>query len=520
MKKLLLQVFAIVTTVAIVNKASAQVRYLDPVFSSVNKTSNIEYDSNRSLNILYGTPYPIGNQPFITFKLKCDIYEPAGDTVTNRPLIIMLSTGSYLPPIINRQTTGSKDDSSIVEMCTRFAQKGYVVVAMNYRSGWNAATTVQADAAEQLIKVTYRALQDVRNCVRFMKSNASTYKINTNKICVGGQGTGGYIVLGLATIDKRSEIESNPKFQRSNFSPMVSVDTLGDWKGIGGAPYFNYSGDPTINSDVQMVFNYGGALADSAWLEANSLPMIGIQSKGDIFAPYNTGNVVVPTTGITVIPNASGAGDFIPSANAKGVNTKMNAKNYTDPFTVRAMQASGGVKAVFPFITSFPIDGSPWEWWDIATAQAITAVMYQGYPVPANGRAADSLSRLTNPTMSAAKARAYIDTIQGFVCPRIATQLDLISAPSTSVKEISNINNILSVYPNPANTNVNISVDITKAGISEINLMDVAGKIISTISEVNAHDYNLNLSNMSQGIYFVNVKLTNGVSATKRLMIN
>ncbi|MFN5884743.1 MAG: hypothetical protein ACK445_05345, partial [Bacteroidota bacterium] len=195
---------------------------------------------------------------------------------------------------------------------------------------WNPATTIQEVAAEQLIKATYRAIQDVRNCVRFMRTNATTYRIDTSKIIVGGQGTGGYVALGLGTVNKRSEIESNPKFLRgSDGTPMVSVDTLGDWNGLGGVPFFNYSGDPAVSGNVHMVFNFGGAIGDSAWLESNSLPVVSLHCVKDPFAPYKTGNVVVPTTGLVVIPNASGAGDVIPAANAKGVNNKINSRTYT-----------------------------------------------------------------------------------------------------------------------------------------------------------------------------------------------
>jgi hypothetical protein len=428
------------------NLSAQNVRYGDEIFANVMKTSNVEYDSNRAINI-----FPPNTPPIITTKLRCDIYQPDGDTFFKRPLIILASTGSYLPPIVNQQPTGSKDDSSIVELANRLAKRGYVVMAVNYRLGWNPNTTVQAQATEQLIKATYRAIQDVRNAIRFMRVNANKYKIDTSRIIVGGQGTGGYVALGLASVDKKSEIEGRVKFQRGDFSPMVSVDTLGDWNGIGGAPFFNYGGDPLVSGNAHMVFNYGGAMGDSTWMDAATLPIIGMHCPTDFFAPYKTGNVIVPTTGVTVINSASGAGSVIPYANSLGLNDKMNAVNFTDPISTRAMAISGGVKNLYPFISSFPAEGSPWEWWDRATVQANNT-----YGL-GTGRNADSLAMKTNPFMSATRAKAYIDTIAQFISPRIFAQLNL-NLPTPAADTL----NYFNLLAPSNNANVIVKNDSTK----------------------------------------------------------
>ncbi len=518
MKKLVLKL-TLLSSFAIASFASfAQNRYVNDVFSDVTKTANIEYDSNRSVNILYGYP---GQLPIITARLKCDIYAPTGDTIVKRPVVIIAHTGSYLPAIVNRQATGSKDDSAVVEMCTRLAKKGYVAVAMNYRLGWNPQATVAEVATEQLLKATYRAAQDVTNCIRFLRINANTYGIDTSKIIVGGQGTGGYVALALGSIDRRSEIEDNIKFMRgADASPMVNVDTLGDWKGIGGLAlpsypyYYNYSGDPAVSGNAHMIFNYGGAMGDLAWLEASSLPVVGLHVKTDVFAPYNTGNVVVPTTGVTVIPNASGAGDVIPAANALGVNAKINAAVYTDSYSLKALELSGGVKNLYPFNTAVSVDGAPWEWWDRPTVQAQTSGSFYGIPVPANGAAADSISFLTNPLMSAAKGKAYIDTVVNFVAPRIAVQFDLVNF--VGVKETASLTSQLSVYPNPATSELNISIPVAMQSVSMVDMM---GREVLT-SDAKSMSVKLDISSLKQGVYFLSVKYADGRSAVKRVIVN
>ena len=76
--------------------------------------------------------------------IYCDIYEPIGDTLTNRPVIIVSHTGSFLPPVANGQPTGSIKDSSIVEQCKRWGKKGYVAVSvMGNRLGWNPLSQIK-----------------------------------------------------------------------------------------------------------------------------------------------------------------------------------------------------------------------------------------------------------------------------------------------------------------------------------------------------------------------------------------
>ncbi|MCK6611442.1 MAG: T9SS type A sorting domain-containing protein [Bacteroidia bacterium] len=431
MNKKLLSTFALGAALITAGNLNAQTRYMDEVFSDVSKTSNIVYDSNYAINILYGN-VP-GLPPIFKEGLKCDVYTPVGDTETKRPLIILAHTGSYLPAVVNKQTTGNKNDSAIVGLANRFAKMGYVVVAMNYRLGWNPQTTVQEQATEQLIKATYRGLQDARNCIRFFRSNASTYGIDTSKIVLGGQGTGGYISLAFGSVSTREDIETNLKFLRGDASPMVSVDTLGDWTGVGGAAPFNDPADASVASNAHMTFNYGGAMGDTAWMKATSLPVVSMHTTRDPFAPYKTGNVIVPTTGVTVIPNASGAYDVVRKANALGINNKLNKYYYLDPISSRADEVNPDENNVFGFETSFPFEGSPWEWWSRPIMQATPAVPYAGSPnmaplfgmIPANGREADSLSMLTNPFMSAGRGNTYLDTIANYIAPRIAVQFDL-----------------------------------------------------------------------------------------------
>lgn len=419
----------------------AQTPYISDVYS-FSKQTNIVYDSTRSYNIL---PSPAPTR--VSARLMCDIYSPAGAGVpaTPKPVVIIAHTGSFMPVLLNKQATGNKDDSAMVELCSRLAKRGFVAVAMNYRIGWDAATKQDSTATRHLLQATYRGIQDMRNCIRYIRKNASTYGVDTSKIIVGGQGTGGYIALAFGSIDRREEIENIAKFQDINFNPMVNINAMGDWMGLGGDPNEVVAGESDIAANAHMVFNYGGAMGDSSWLEANSLPLVSLQSVTDPFAPFRTGNVIVPPTGPTVIPSASGAGDIIPKANRLGVNAKINSKYLVDPVSLYAMNQANGETNIFPFYTSPDgvtklFNGAPWEWWNAAATIARTFTSFYTQPIPASGKVADSLSLLTNPDgHNAAIARSYIDTVLNFITPRIAVQFDLVANTNDAFKTSFNL---------------------------------------------------------------------------------
>ncbi|GIV31176.1 MAG: hypothetical protein KatS3mg029_0527 [Saprospiraceae bacterium] len=137
--------------------------------------------------------------------LVMDVYEPVGDTETDRPLVIYFHTGSFLPFPQNGITGGKKDDSTAVEICKRLARMGYVAASADYRLGWNPLDPQELNRRWFLINAAYRGVQDARTCIRYFKKTAAEagnpWGIDPNKIVLWGQGTGGYITLNSMCLD-------------------------------------------------------------------------------------------------------------------------------------------------------------------------------------------------------------------------------------------------------------------------------------------------------------------------------
>ncbi|MFM7661571.1 MAG: carboxylesterase family protein [Bacteroidota bacterium] len=230
-------------------------RYANDVFTNFTTTSNITYGQNTSWNGASTT-------------LKLDIYQPTGDTETNRPLIIWVHGGSFI--------AGSKTDGDMVAFSQKFAKKGFVCASIDYRLGFFPFDSANA------VKAVVRAVQDLRAAVRFFykdKQTTDTYKIDTNNIYVGGSSAGAITSLHLAYLDDECEV--------SDYLNQTTINQLG---GLEGA-----SGNPGYSSHVRGVLNGCGALARYSWLQAGDVPVASVHGTNDATVKYNRG-IVNPGT--------------------------------------------------------------------------------------------------------------------------------------------------------------------------------------------------------------------------------
>jgi len=427
---------------------SEGIRYVNEIFSDVTVTSNVQYGSN--IGILTQAP--------VLEDLYMDVYEPTGDTETNRAVVVMLHTGSFLPAIVNGQATGDKSDNAIVEACKRYAKKGYVAVAVNYRLGWNPVSTSEDVRRSTLIQAAYRGLQDTKTAVRYLRKSAAEdgnpYGVG-DKFAVGGNGTGGYLSLAMATLNDYESELLMPKFIDTSAEtlatygqpmPYIIQSMWGNFEATnyGWHPAYPEGTVPLCipnhvgySSEVDMVFNAGGALPDISWLEAGEVPIASMQNILDPDAPYAEGNVIVPTTEEFVIV-AHGSQLVQENATALGNNDVFAglSTTITDAWYGNGNGADNAAVAghadlpgLFGMITPTPsasptacgfqtVQNAPWDSWDNATYGAM-ADGYHGMPSGTMG----CLALLGNPDMSAEKAEAMLDMMDEFFAPRIHAAL-------------------------------------------------------------------------------------------------
>lgn len=503
--------------------ASAQNRYLEPVFSEVSVSPLTPYGFNYTfLPLLFGGHFT--KQP-----LAMQVYSPVGDTKTDRPLIIYLHTGNFFPFPGNGSCGGALNDSSNVEFATRLAKMGYVVAVADYRLGWNPFSTQELTRRFTLINGAYRGIQDVRSCIRYFRKNVAVdgndYGIDPNKIVVWGQGTGGYLSLAAAYLDKFSEIYTTAdpnKFKlplpNGAFYPMVQESYNGDINGeqasigvvdatynaittfpLGDTMYIPNT--PGYSSTFNLAVNMGGALGDSSWMDPGGIPLISYHVLSDFFAPCETNILNVPT--------ANGPQPVVEVTGSCGMQTIANSFNLNQIFsTIPAGFDPYGDNSISPLDGFYPFKNtpippggtsetsSPWEW-----------TSYTGTPAPT----------ATGCSVDGAVARTYIDTIIGYYAPRACVALGL-GCNFVSTKELNSLEVGLKVSPVPAIDVLNFVSE--KEPMTDIYVYDLNGSLVKAHTHINANNFQMQRNALPVGLYIAEVRYEKGFVKRKIVFAN
>jgi dipeptidyl aminopeptidase/acylaminoacyl peptidase len=152
----------------------APLRYRDAVFTNVTKISNVTYGS-------------AVDQQGQTITLKLDVYSPTNDPVTSRPAIVWVHGGSF--------SSGDKSSAELVDEANTFAKKGYVNVSINYRL-WPGGCSAGGPTAN-CVQAIIDAMHDAQAAVRFLRANAATYGVDSDRIAIGGTSAGAITALNV-----------------------------------------------------------------------------------------------------------------------------------------------------------------------------------------------------------------------------------------------------------------------------------------------------------------------------------
>ncbi len=223
---------------SIIGQLSSPARFKDLVFTDVDREKNIAYQTEIKDGI----------------KKKyylLDLYQPNGDSVTNRPLIIWMHGGGF--------KLGNKRSRGIPLWSKTFAQRGYVCAAINYRHSKKRPLKRFTDLAEGC----YDAIEDLHHAVAFLKKNASQYRIDTSRIILAGNSAGGIIAL------------------QAVYSSFAEIAQLVH---VPGADTASREHNPL---HIVAVINYWGALFDLDWLKNSEVPIVSVHGNNDGIVPYD-----------------------------------------------------------------------------------------------------------------------------------------------------------------------------------------------------------------------------------------
>lgn len=482
-------------------------RYKKQVFPRINVTRNIVYEKADKYD-------PLNLN--IPEDIKLDFYEPAGDGVAKRPLVIFFFGGAF--------EIGDKGDADARAWCDSLAHHGYAAAAVNYRLGFNTASTASC------IRAVYRAVQDSRAAIRFMKEKATLYNIDTTQIFVAGESAGAITALHTAYLNTDLKAPGEVHGSLTEWQDLGCLDCTGDFrrhtvapKGIislWGAVYSLSYIEPTINVPTCMIhgtadfivpFNEGRPFTGQF---PSTFPWVyGSQKMDARFAATNIYREFYPyqgqghifyglPTGIVTFPNQYWQPIF-----TQGRNFLYKLLAFQTP------TPSGNLSAAFGSTTDYSVPlraGSSYCW----SVTGGTILSYSNSSATArikwNASGVRKITLLETDYKQLAGAAATL-TI-GSPAPRMSHGIAKTATPAL-LKQ-------LTCYPNPSVLGEPISLKIssTTQDFATFTLYDLAGRNILQLSQaLSAGENTLQLptDGLGAGVYIVSMRTSNSQESLK-----
>jgi hypothetical protein len=81
---------------------------------------------------------------------------------------------------------------------------------------------------------------------------------------------------------------------------------------------------------------------------------------------------------------------------------------------------------------------------------------------------------------------------------------------TTGIKELKDISNLISVYPNPTTNNFFVSNSLNETENMTVNISDMNGKLVQKIQNVNGSKSSINIDDLAKGFYFLRIETSRG----------
>ncbi len=203
-----------------------------------------------------------------TSELRMNIFKPVGDGQTERPLLVVIHGGGLFAGDMNEMN----------DLCHGFASSGWAAATISYRLGFYGNGLFDPpysyDPAE-VQRALYRAMQDAKGAVRFLKGRHALDSTSTTNVFMVGFSAGALTALQAAYLtdapQKPAACGAIGDVQHFlNFYPRPD---LGD---VDGA--LNQNGQTAEVAGVVSIF---GAIADTSWITVDGPALYTYHQTGD-----------------------------------------------------------------------------------------------------------------------------------------------------------------------------------------------------------------------------------------------
>ena len=265
-------------------------------------------------NILY-TKTPEKN-------LYLDVYHPSGKSNKKLPAVLMIHGGGW--------RSGNRFHNNT--LARKLAEKGFVTVTADYRLSTDALYPA--------------AVNDLKTAVSWLRANAGSYRIDTNKIAILGFSAGGQLATLVGTTNSEKTYKSAVNSHSADVQAVIDID---------GTLAFIHpeSGEGNDNRSISAGtywFGYSKVERPGLWHEAGALNHVGASTPPTLFI-----NSSVPRM-------HAGRDDMIKKMNAFGIYSEVHSfpdaphtfmffdpwfkptLNYIDDFLNRIFYPKSGLK--------------------------------------------------------------------------------------------------------------------------------------------------------------------------------
>ena len=432
--------------------------------------------------------------------LDLDIYKPLHDNDTCRPILVTIHGGSFI--------SGDKTDVEEVYIAESMASRGYVVASINYRLGQqitNQALSSLTDCGGQIsnycyyfadtseiVRAAYRAMQDARSAIRFMKARHTIDSTNINSTFVSGFSAGAVTALLVNFLDTSSKRPADTYQIDSTLTPQSSVScplnnpcnsnshARPDLGGIQGNTNLN-----GYDASIQGTVSFCGAIIT---LNSGFLHTVGKEPA--LFLYHQTCDDIVPCY----------YGQVYGPIN----NCLYNCTSCSPVTGVPYCYGGGGIAAYIRAHSSLGITCDS-QIVDRGAAINSTFGCYTGSsnePYCANNAFYNCHAIVLD--------TGLMDTVAAFLSPFInSCNVSTGLAATISVHpQFTVLNNPSTDYWTVCNSNPTVKIISTK-------LYSITGAIVQVTLNYNGNCISVSSSQLAQGVYFLQLQTNGGISVIK-----
>lgn len=196
-----------------------------------------------------------------TDSLRLNLFKPAGDGQVERPLVIAIHGGGF--------SAGNRGEMD--QFCNTLASMGWSCATISYRLGFYGTGLLDPPYAydpNEVRRAAYRAMQDTKGAIRYLKGRSTQDSTSTTKVLLVGFSAGSFAAMHAAYLDQPYEkpAAANAIGQVQHFLNFYPRPDLGAVEG-------------TLNlgihdAGVLGVVNIFGALLDTAYIESPNDPAL------------------------------------------------------------------------------------------------------------------------------------------------------------------------------------------------------------------------------------------------------